>query len=132
MIIALIVAGSETWNNEISERPFLPKKLEGYHPYHGTKGSSLKGGCGFYVKDSFNPIPRPDLEFKISIKGSECENCWIELVNNSGPNVIVGVFYRHPSRNEESPFLDELKIIMKKISKEKKKTIICGDFNLDL
>ena len=127
-----IIACSETWNNEKSETPFLPKKLEGYLPYHGTTGSSLKGGCGFYVKDTFTPIPRRDLEFKISEKGSESENCWIELVNNSGPNVIIGVFYRHPSRNEKNPFLDKLKITLKKITREKKKTIICGDFNLDL
>ena len=91
----------------------------------------MKGGCGFYVKDNFTPIPRTDLEFKIDNIGSECENCWIELVNNSGPNVLVGVFYRHPSR-ENSLFLSKLKSTLKKINGEKKKTIICGDFNLNL
>ena len=109
----------------------MPKKIDGYLEYQGVEGSSMKGGCGFYVKDNFTPIPRTDLEFKIDNIGSECENCGIELVNNSGPNVLVGVFYRHPSR-ENSLFLSKLKTTLKKINGEKKKTIICGDFNLNL
>ena len=93
-----VIALSETWNPEKNKQNFSPKTIEGYHEYIGVEGSSLKGGCGFYVKDSFTPIPRKDLEFKISETGCETENCWIELVNESGPNVLVGVFYRHPSK----------------------------------
>ena len=52
-------------------------------------------------------------------------------MNEAGPNVLVGVFYRHPSRNNQL-FLEKLKITLKKINREKKKTIICGDFNLNL
>ena len=126
-----IIALSETWNPEKTRENFLPKRIDGYLEYHGVEGSSMKGGCGFYVKDNFTPIPRSDLEFKISDIGSECENCWIELVNNSGPNVLVGVFYKHPSR-ENSLFLTKLKSTLSKINREKKKTIICGDFNLNL
>ena len=126
-----IIALSETWNPENTKDSFRPKRLEGYLEYHGVTGSSMKGGCGFYVKENFTPIPRNDLEFKISDIGSETENCWIELVNNSGPNVLVGVFYRHPSKNN-SLFLEKLKVTLKKINREKKKTIICGDFNLNL
>ena len=85
----------------------------------------------FTSKIPLPPIPRTDLEFKISDAGSETENCWIELVNNSGPNVLVGVFYNHPSR-ENTLFLSKLKTTLKKINREKKKTIICGDFNLNL
>ena len=122
---------SETWNPEKNKDSFLPKKLEGYLDYHGVEGSSLKGGCGFYVKDNYTPIPRKDLEFKVTNTGSETENCWIELVNNAGPNVLVGVFYRHPSKDTEQ-FHENLKNTLKKINREKKKTIICGDFNLNL
>ena len=126
-----IIALSETWNPEKNKDSFSPKKIEGYLDYHGVTGSSLKGGCGFYVKDNFTPIPRKDLEFKVTSTGSETENCWIELVNNAGPNVLVGVFYRHPSKDTEL-FLENLKKTLKKINREKKKTIICGDFNLNL
>ena len=110
---------------------FSPKRIEGYLDYYGMEGSSLKGGCGLYIKNTFTPIPRKDLEFKITHQGCEPENCWNELVNESGPNVLVGVFYRHPSRNNNI-FIEKLKTTLKKVNREKKKTIICGDFNLNL
>ena len=117
-----IIALTETWNPAKSKASFTPKRIEGYLDYHGVEGSSLKGGCGFYVKDTYTPIPRKDLEFKVSEQGREVENCWIELVNEAGPNVLVGVFYRHPSKKNEI-FLEKLKPILKKVNKEKKKTI---------
>ena len=126
-----IIALSETWNSAKTRDSFRPKRIDGYLDYIGVEVSSLKGGCGFYVKDNFTPIPRNDLEFKITDFGSETENCWIELINNSGPNVLVGVFYRHPSRKNDL-FLSKLKNTLKKVNREKKKTIICGDFNLNL
>ena len=88
-----VIALTETWNPEKTKDTFRAKQLPGYLDYYGVEGSSLKGGCGFYIKDSFTPIPRKDLEFKLGDTGAEAENCWIELVNNAGPNVLVGVFY---------------------------------------
>ena len=73
-----------------------------------------------YIKNTFTPIPRQDLEFKISDQDKETENCWIELVNEGGPNVLVGVFYRHPSRNNHL-FQDKLKTVLKKVTREKVK-----------
>ena len=125
-----VIALSETWHPENTQN-FTPKCLEGYLEYYGTKGSSLKGGCGFYIKEIFTPVPRNDLEFRITDLGCETENCWIELENNSGPNILIGVFYRHPSKNNNL-FAENLKKTLKKVNKEKKKTIICGDFNLNL
>ena len=59
------------------------------------------------------------------------QSCWIELVNSSGSNILVSVFYRHPSSVNDD-FIKKLKSTLKKASKEKKKIIICGDFNLNL
>ena len=126
-----IIALTETWNPEGKQKDFSPKRLEGYLDYCGTGGSSLKGGCGFYIKETFTPIPRKDLEFKISEPDKQTESCWLELVNEGGPNVLVGVIYRHPSRNNHL-FQEKLKCVLKKVNKEKKKAIICGDFNLNL
>ena len=126
-----IIALSETWNPENNKNKFSPKRLEGYLEYHGTTSQSRKGGCGFYIKNSFTPITRKDLEFQIKDPGCETETCWIELINEKGPNTLVGVFYRHPSRDNQI-FQEQLKKTLKKINKEKKKTIICGDFNLNL
>ena len=126
-----IIALTETWNPEKTKNDFLPKRLEGYLDYYGTTGHSRKGGCGFYIKNSFTPIPRKDLEFQIKDPGCETESCWIELVNEKGPNVVVGVIYRHPSKINDI-FLTNLKKTLKKVNKEKKKTVISGDFNLNL
>ena len=96
-----IIALSETWNSEKTQLTFSPKRLEGYQDYYGTTGISLKGGCGFYIRNTYTHIPRKDLEFQIKESGCETENCWIELINEKGPNVLIGVFYRHPSKNNK-------------------------------
>ena len=111
-----IVALSETWNPDKLKNSFSPKRLKGYSDYYGTTGQNRKGGCGFYVRNSFTPIPRKDLEFQIKDPGCETETCWIELINERRPNVLVGVFYRHPSR-ENYIFQENLKKILKKIKR---------------
>ena len=126
-----VIALTETWNPEKSKDRFTAKQIQGYHEYYGVTGSSSKGGCGFYVKENLSPIPRTDLNFKISETGQETESCWIELVNTKGANTIIGTIYRHPSKNN-TLFFYNLKQKLKKINREKKKIILCGDFNLDL
>ena len=126
-----ILAVTETWNQEKTNKSFSAKHIEGYQDYHGTTGSSLKGGCGIYVNDDLNSIPRKDLEYKINVNEEESESCWIEIINKKSANILVGVFYRHPSK-QNSIFNESLETIFKKLRKEKKKTIICGDFNHNL
>ena len=126
-----VIALSETRNDEKNKANFTPAIIDGYHTYDGTTGSSQNGGVGFYVKDTLTPTPRKDLEFKIEEKGAESETHWVELAADAGPSTLIGVFYRHPSAKSEH-FMDELVKVLKKIKKEKKKTIICGDFNFNL
>ena len=38
-----VIAVSETWNDAKNQSNFTAPQLEGYHPYSGTMGSSLKG-----------------------------------------------------------------------------------------
>ena len=115
-----LIALTETWHSSKNNNTFLPKKLTGHLDYIGTEGSSKKGGCGLYVKDTFTPIPRKDLEFNIRNTGSETESYWIELVNSGGPNILVGVYYRHPSSSNDD-FIKKLKSTLKKANKEKNK-----------
>ena len=126
-----VIAVTETWNDEKNKSNFTPPLLEGYHPYTGITGSSQKGGCGLYIKDSLSPTPRTDLEFKIEDYDNQSECHWMEIISDTGPNIIVGVIYRHPAYKNDK-FLIELESTLKKIKREKKKTIICGDFNLNL
>ena len=71
-----IVAISETWHCERNKHLFNPIKLDGYYEYEGQIGSSLKGGCGLYIKKGINYIPRPDLDNKIKNGNSEIEMKW--------------------------------------------------------
>ena len=93
-----ILALTETWNPEEGKDKFLAKNIDGYHDYYGVTGSTRKGGCGVYIKNTLISIPRTDLEFKITTNGQETETCWIELSENNNKNIIVGVIYRHPSK----------------------------------
>ena len=126
-----VIALTETWNPEKSKDRFTAKQLPGYHEYYGTTGSSSKGGCGFYIKDSLTSLPREDLDFKITENGQETETCWVELINTKSVNTLVGTVYRHPSKNNDQ-FFSNLKKTLKKVNRERKKVILCGDFNFNL
>ena len=93
-----VISLTETWNPESKKEKFLPKLIEGYHPYFGVTGSSIKGGCGMYVNENLNFIPRKDLESKMNIDGHELGCCWIEIINSKKCNTIIGTVYRHPSK----------------------------------
>ena len=97
-----IIACTETWNPEDKKHLFTPGTLEGYHKYEGITGSSMKGGCGMYTKESVSYIPRPDLETRQKDGHKyEFEAKWIEVINKKGNNIIVGVNYRHPMKNDD-------------------------------
>ena len=56
----------------------------------GIQGNSLKSACGFYVKDGINYKPRKDLEIASNNEYKEFQYCWIEIINQSNPNILVG------------------------------------------
>ena len=124
-----IIALSETWHCEKNKHLFNPIKLDGYCEYEGQMGSSLKGGCGLYVKRGITNIPRVDLDKKIKNGNSESEMKWIEIIEKNKCNKIIGVIYRHPNIKDFIPRLTET---LHKIKKGKKETILSGDFNYDL
>ena len=57
-----VVALPETWTPQNRNSLFKPQKLDGYKPYYGKQGNSLKSGCGFYMKDLINCKPRKTKE----------------------------------------------------------------------
>ena len=127
-----VIACTETWNPDDKKHFFIPGILDGYHKYEGITGSSMKGGCGFYVKDTMCYIPRPDLDTKQKdgLK-YEFEAKWIEIINKKGPNIIIGVNYRHPMKND-TKYIEYLQKILKKVNKENKLIQVVGDFNYNL
>ena len=126
-----VVAVTETWNPEDKKYKFIPPIMEGYSPYIGTSGSSLKGGCGMYINSDLSFNPRKDLNIKIKTDQCELEASWVELIFDKQPNRLIGVVYRHPRKNDTQT-TDNLQSVMNKLKKENKNTLIVGDFNFDL
>lgn len=126
-----ILAVTETWNPETTKDKFSPPHINGYYEYYGNTGSSGKGGCGVFINDSLNFITRKDLDNRTKENENEFESCWIELINTKACNTLIGTFYRHPS-DHDSIFKTKMKDTVKKLKKEKKKVILCGDFNYNL
>ena len=62
---------------------------------------------------------------------TKCKSFWVELLNLNSPNRLLGVIYRHPSK-DDTMFTEKLQKTLMKIKKEKKSIVISGDFNLDL
>ena len=104
-----IIAVTETWNQDDKKHKFMPPIFEGYSPYIGTTGSTLKGGCGFYVSSNLKYQPRKDLNMKIKDATCEVETCWIEIIMDKQPNILISVVYCHPKKddNTTSPKLSE-------------------------
>ena len=105
--------------------------MDGYSPYFGITGSTLKGGCGVYINSDLSFNPRKELSIRIKTEQCELEAFWVELILDKQPNRLVGVVYRHPRRND-SQTTENLQTIINKIKKENKNTLILGDFNFDL
>ena len=126
-----IMSLSETWNSKSKTYIFDAGDVSGYQKYIGQTGTTLKSGCGMYISNKINFVPRPDLSTHIYNNNNEFETLWIEVVNENKKNILIGTFYRHPSRKDKS-FIDYLEKNLTTIRSEDKTTIITGDFNYDL
>ena len=69
----------------------------------------------------------------MKIKESTCEveSCWIEVIYDKEPNILICVVYRHP-RKDDKLTTENLSVTLDKIKREKKKILVVGDFNFDL
>ena len=126
-----VIALSETWNPK-SKKNFRPGILSQYQEYKGTKGNSLKSGCGMYIKNGVKFLERNDLCLSFYDDNNEFQSFWIEIVNTNAANIIIGVYYRHPKKNSDDTFNTKLKETLGKMKNENKMIIITGDFNYDL
>ena len=126
-----VITLTETWNSETTNHTFEPGNLDGYSKYIGQTGKTLKSGCGVYISNKLSCIPRSDLNISFHNNTNEFESVWVEMVNVSPKNILIGTIYRHPSKYDQ-PFLDYLNNVLTQIKKENKICIITGDFNYDL
>ena len=70
--------------------------LNGYHDFEFTPTPTGAGGVGFYLKEEFDYILRPDLNLNLTL----CEDIWFRVKNVDNPKLngngfIIGVIYRH-------------------------------------
>ena len=103
-------------------------ELKGYN-IEQTETESKCGGTLLYIKEGINYQIRPDLQI---YKSKELESVFIEILNENSKNIIIGCIYKHPNM-EVSDFNEfHLEKILKITSKENKKVVLMGDFNIDI
>ena len=78
-----------------------------------------------YTRSNLKNKLRPDLH----IEGSE--DLFIEMLNDKGENVIVGIIYRPPNHNLDN-FLSKLDEFLSIIAQENKEVYLMGGYNIDL
>ena len=127
-----IIALTETWNSIEKKNTFNPGKLEGYYPYQGTMGNTLRGGCGIYIKQNLKYFERKDLNISFYDVNNEFQSFWIEIINKNSANIILGTFYRHPKPNSDTTFNQKLNDTLSNLINTNKIVMITGDFNYDL
>ena len=100
-----VLAVSETWIPK--DKQFSPKfkHITGYQKFHGTEGHILQSGCGFYIKEGIRFTPRTDLGISFADDKNEYQSCWIKILLDKQPNILIGTFYRHPKNNLIKNFL---------------------------
>ena len=104
-------------------------QLPGFNIEH-IPTKSANGGALLYIKDTISYKLRPDINLE---KERELESNFIEILQKTSKNIIIGCMYRHPCMHPKE-FNDLfLKSLTKRLSKEnKKEVILLGDFNIDL
>ena len=82
-----------------------------------------------YIKDTINYKLRPDHNVE---KENELESIFIEILQKTFKNIIIGCIYRHPCMHpKEFNHLTE-RLLTERLTKENNKEVILrGDFNID-
>ena len=119
-----IIGLSETWLYKDQESNFKNcMNYKGFFKSRTTRG----GGVGIYVDKSFKVKERTDLKFNND--NSDCLTVEIILENKS--NILITVLYKPPNENLQD-FNHDLELYLSLLTKEKKKSYLLGDYNIDL
>ena len=73
-------------------------KLPGFNNEH-MPTKSANGGALLYIKDTINYKLRPDLNVE---KEKELESIFIEILQKTSQNIIIGCIYRHPCMHSKA------------------------------
>ena len=106
--------------------------MANYEKYNGLPGTTLKSGCGLYVRSDLKHKDRKDLDIQHYDDLNEYQCKFIEIINTKGANIILGVTYRHPKKASDGNFNNWLKELLEKLTKEHKTVVLVGDFNYNI
>ena len=102
--------------------------LQNYNIEQCTTESS-KGGALLYISDKYNYKRRDDLTL---YKKLDLESTFVEILNQKGKNIVVGVIYKHPKMGINEFIGQYLYKLFDITSNENKHLILLGDFNINL
>ena len=89
------------------------------YKFYCTDSKTMAGGVGIYFSSSLNAIHRSDLSFN----SVEAESCWIEILQEHKPSIIVGCIYRHPSSNLAN-FISQLENLVSPLNQSRGSILI--------
>lgn len=120
---AEILGVSETWLKNGDPIP----AIDGYKFVLKNRDRGLGGGVGFFIQDNikFNLIDTTNWKFE----GFEYQ--LISISQRRRENIVVAIIYRPPGNSLKS-FNKEFSEFLSYTIKDNKKTIIMGDFNINL
>ena len=122
-----IIAISESRIRKNKE-PLSVIDIPGYD-YEFTATEGEKGGTLNYISQDLTYKNRSDLNIS---EVKQLESTFIEVVNETRMNSIVGCTYKHPNMPITEFISDFLEALLTKISLEKKEVILLGDYNINL
>ena len=118
-----IIGLSET---HLKDKPTEYYNLSGYSLEYTNRTRCEEGGVCMYISQNVKYKLRNDL----CKAAPNYESCFIEIDQEEGKNIIVGVLYRaHTSIDN---FITDISPTFETISNENKTCYVMGDFNIDL
>ena len=120
-----IIGLTETWLNDNIMNCFT---LYNYEYFGSNRQKKRGGGVCLYVSKQLEHKSRNDLTKNLE---DIIETKFIEIINDNGKNLIVGVIYK-PTSGDFPTFKNTMNTILEKIDRENKVCYLMGDFNIDL
>ena len=103
-------------------------KIDGYNGYHVARENSKRGGVSIYTSNHLNI----DQVSEFSFIDSEIEICTVKLKISNQDYTISGVYRPRYKHHKVKEFNKKLSNILKHDTFKKSKTILMGDFNINL
>ena len=120
-----IIGLSETWSNEANARDYA---FQGYHHYFVNRpGGGRGGGVSLQISSSFKSSKVDNLSYCSDL----IEICTVEMDLIEQDKIFLCCIYR-PHSSTIDDFTDELIRILNSETLRSKKTILMGDFNVNL